>query len=281
MQLNPNTLLQGGKYKIIRVLGQGIFGITYEAVHVALGHIVAVKEFFMVDYCMRDAATSYVSIPAQTKRELVENYRGKFIREAKMLAFLSHRSIVRLTDLFDENGTSYYVMDFLPGGSLADKVKRQGHLSEEQAERYIRQVADALVYIHRHNTLCTRVSPSNILLNDKDEAVLTGLGFLWFTDLDDCEAYIPVSYAKGFVPLEVECCADVSKLSPSSDIYSLGATLYYLVSGLVPPDASFLFDEGLPRPKEISDRMWQTIELSMRVRRAERPQSISEFLSLL
>lgn len=281
MQLKPNTLLQGGKYRIVRVLGQGIFGITYEAVHVGLGHIVAVKEFFMVDFCMRDAATSYVSIPAQNNRELVEKYRGTFIREARTLASMSHCSIVRLTDLFDDNGTSYYVMDFLSGGSLADKVKRQGHLSEEQAERYIRQVADALAYIHRRNTLCTRVSPSKILLNDKDEAVLTGLGMLRFTVFHEIEDFIPVSHAKGFVPLELDCWDGVSELSPSSDIYSLGATLYYLVSGLVPPDASFLLNEGLPRPKKISDRMCQAIELSMRVRRAERPQSISEFLSLL
>ena len=123
MQLTPDTFLQSGKYRIIRVLGQGGFGITYEAEQVSLSRIVAVKEFFMKDCCERDAATSYVSITMQSNREVVEEFRGTFIREARMFAKFNCPTIVRVTDLFEENGTSYYVMDFLSGGSLADKVR--------------------------------------------------------------------------------------------------------------------------------------------------------------
>ncbi len=281
MQLKPNTFLQGGKYRIDRVLSRGGFGITYEAEQVSLGRKVALKEFFMQDCCERDETTGRVTGNIGAHGESMESFREKFTRAARLLAKFNCPNIVRVIDLFDENGTSYYVIDFLSGGALADKVKMRGRLCEEQAERYIRQVADALACIHAQNTVCTEVKPSKILLNDRDEAVLTDLGMLRFIVIDDGEDVIPAFPAKGFASLEQECSADISKLSPSSDIYALGATLYYLVSGLVPPHPTFLLDDCLPRPKGISDRMWRVIELSMRIRWTERPQSVSSFLSLL
>ena len=123
MQLKPNTLLQGGKYRIVRSLGQGGFGITYEAEQVLLRRKVAVKEFFMKDCCERDDATSRVTVGTGSQRSLVEKFRGKFIREAQMIAGMDHPHIVRVLDVFEENGTAYYVMDYHPGGSLADLVK--------------------------------------------------------------------------------------------------------------------------------------------------------------
>ena len=282
MQLKPDTLLQGGKYRIVRSLGQGGFGITYEAEQVLLRRKVAVKEFFMKDCCERDDATSRVTIGTGNQRALAETFRGKFIREAQMIAGMDHPHIVRVLDVFEENGTAYYVMDFLPGGSLADKVKKDGPLSEAKAEEYIRQVADALDYIHGQNTVHLDVKPSNILLNAKGEAILIDFGISkHYDDSGDQTSSTPVGISKGYAPLEQSRDGDVSQFKPSTDIYALGATLYYLITGVVPPEASIVNEDGLIMPQSVSGRIWGTIEKSMQPRRKDRFQSIDEFLSCL
>ena len=282
MQLNPNTLLQGGKYRIIRVLGQGGFGITYEARHIQLDGIVAIKEFFMKDCCERDASTGRVSIGSSGLQGLVEKFRGKFIREAQMMRRMDHPHIVRVTDCFEENGSAYYVMDYLPGGSLAEKVKKEGPLSEALAEKYIRQVADALAYIHSKNTVHLDVKPSNILLNERGDAVLIDFGISKHYDsAGEQTSSTPVGISRGFAPLEQGRDDDVSQYGPSTDIYALGATLYNLLTGQVPPEASYVNEYGILQPNGVSDRLWQVIEKSMRPRRQDRPQSITDFLSLI
>lgn len=282
MQLKLDTLLQGGKYRIIRTLGQGGFGITYEAEQVLLRRKVAVKEFFMKDCCERDDATSRVTIGTGNQRALAEKFRGKFIREAQMIAGMDNPHIVRVLDVFEENGTAYYVMDYLPGGSLADKVKNYGPLAEKKAESYIQQVADALAYIHSLNTVHLDIKPSNVLLNAKDEAVLVDFGISkHYDDSGEQTSSTPVGISKGYAPLEQGRDGDVSQFGPSTDIYALGGTLYYLVTGIVPPEASIINEDGLLRPKGISDRLWQVIEKSMRPRRKDRPQSIQDLLALL
>ena len=282
MQLQAGTLLQSGKYRIIRTLGQGGFGITYEAEQVLLHRKVAIKEFFMKDCCERDMATSHVSVGTGTQRELVAKFRSKFIREAQMIAEMDHPHIVRVLDVFEENETAYYVMENLPGGSLADKVKKEGPMLENVAEGYIRQVADALGYIHDRNTVHLDVKPSNILLNGKGEAVLIDFGISKHYDqAGEQTSSTPVGLSKGYAPLEQSRDGDVSQFKPSTDIYALGATLYYLVTGVVPPEASIVNEDGLDRPKGLSDQIWNVIEQCLRPRRKDRPQSISEFLSLL
>lgn len=281
VNLKKDSFLQNGKYHIIRTLGQGGFGITYEAEQVALGRSVAVKEFFMKEFCSRDADTSHVSVPSEGSCELVNRFRAKFIKEARMIASFDHAGIVRVLDVFEENGTAYYVMDFLPGGSLNEKVKQNGPFAEALAEKYIRQVADALSCIHERNTVHLDVKPSNILLNAKGEAVLIDFGISKHYDESGSQtSSTPVGISKGYAPLEQGRDGDVSQFKPSTDIYALGATLYYLVMGNVPPEASLVYEDGLDRPNGISDRVWKVIEQSMQPRRKDRPQSITEFLSL-
>ena len=117
MQLKPETTLQNGKYKIIKALGQGGFGITYLAEQVLLRRKFALKEFFMKDCCERNEETGIMTVGTGSQRPLVDKFRGKFIREAQMMAGFDHPNIVRVMDVFEENGTAYYVMENLPGGS--------------------------------------------------------------------------------------------------------------------------------------------------------------------
>ena len=130
MHLKSGTLLQGGKYRIEKVLGQGGFGITYLAVQSGLNRKVAIKEFFMKEYCNRDAETSHVSVGSQGSREAVDRFKLKFIKEAQLIAALNHPNIIRIHDIFEENGTAYYIMEYQECGSLSDYLEARGALDE-------------------------------------------------------------------------------------------------------------------------------------------------------
>ena len=290
--LRYGATLQNGRYTIIRVLGQGGFGITYQAttkekVTGNLGEMevevpVAVKEFFMKDTCLRDQTNNNVSIPSTGSNEQVDKYRQKFIKEAHNLAQLNHPNIVHVADVFEENNTVYYVMQFLKDGSLRDKLKANGRLSEEDAIRYTTQIAEALQYMHSEKHMCHYdVKPGNILLNG-DKAMLIDFGISKNYTSDGREtSATPVGLSKGFAPLE-QFQQSLQDFSPVTDIYSLGATLYNLVTGEVPPEASTVNEEGLgQKPDYVSDKVWNAITAAMQPRRKDRPQSMQQFIDIL
>ena len=128
MHLQTNTLLRGGTYRIVRFIGSGGFGCTYEAEHVMLEKRVAIKEFFVKDFCNRDETTAHITVGTISKKGLVEKLRRKFIDEAKALCKLQHPGIVSVSDVFEENGTAYFVMDYVEGRSLSEIVREQGPL---------------------------------------------------------------------------------------------------------------------------------------------------------
>ena len=280
--LRHGTLLENGRYRIDRVIGHGGFGITYLGEHVSLGRKVAIKEFFMKEFCNRDNDTSRVYTASNGSVELVARFRAKFLKEANNLARFHHPNIVSVTDVFEENGTAYYVMEYHAGGSLADKVKN-GPLAEADAVKYIRQVALALEYIHSMQVMHLDIKPANILLDGAGNAVLIDFGLAKQYDSDGHQtSTTPVGLSHGYAPMEQYKQGGVSEFSPVSDIYSLGATLYKLVTGLTPPDANDIFDRGLPQlPASLSVGVRSAIEKAMQPRRVERPQSIGEFLALL
>ena len=96
MYLSNNMQLQGGKYKICKILGQGGFGITYLAIQSCLERYVAIKEFFIKELCSRDNSTSYVTLGTESCKETVDRFRGKFIKEARKIAKLNHPNIIRI-----------------------------------------------------------------------------------------------------------------------------------------------------------------------------------------
>ena len=282
MNLKTGHLLADGRYRVERVLGQGGFGITYLCEQTALLRKVAVKEFFMREYCERDNDTATISLGSSGSRDMVERFRQKFVKEARTLAALNHKHIVRIIDIFEENNTAYYVMEYVGGGSLSDKVK-DGALPEEVALRYIRQVAAALDFVHSKNMMHLDIKPSNILLGDNDETVLIDFGLAKQYDAAGSQtSTTPVGISHGYAPLEQYRQGGVGTFSPATDIYSLGATLYKLLAGETPPDAGDVNDDGLPAlPQHISAPVRAAIEAAMQPRRKDRPQSIDEFLALL
>lgn len=283
MQLPENTLLSGGRFRIIRCLGQGGFGITYLAEDNMLGVNVAIKEFFIGQYCNRDARTGFVSVGVESMRGAINDFYDKFIKEAGKIRTLNHPNIVRVYDVFKENGTAYYIMDFHSNGSLSDLVKKQGAMSEKVALRYIRQVASALKYIHSRNMMHLDVKPDNILLDSEGNAILIDFGISKHYDKEGkATTLTPGGYTPGYAAGSQMAGSKVNSFSPTLDIYSLGATLYNLLTGEEPPLVSEIYDYGFPPlPKEVSAATRATIERSMSPKSLDRPQSIDEFLGLL
>ena len=238
MTLQQDYTLQDGNYRILKVLGQGGFGITYLAIQVRLDRKVAIKEFFMKDFCERNEVTRQVTLGTAGSRETVNSCRKKFLKEAKHIAKLYHPNIIRIIDVFDENSTSYYVMEYIEGGSLSNKLGTTG-LSMSDATRYILQVAEALKYIHKQNIAHLDIKPSNIMLNGNDEIVLIDFGVSKQYDFSTGgqTSVSPVGCSSGYAPLEQYDPNGVKDFSPQTDIYSLGATYFKLLTGITPPNA--------------------------------------------
>ena len=285
MQLQPGTLLQGGRYRIISTLGNGGFGITYLAEQSMTERKVCIKEFFPKGYYTRQGDSNDVRISSPEFENNMVRYKAKFVKEAKTIARLDHPNIVHIFDAFEENDTAYYVMEYIEGESLSSIVKRLGALSEAVAFKYIHQVADALRYIHEQRIMHLDVKPGNIMVRQQDDRnILIDFGLSKHYDESSGEATstTPVGVSHGYAPMEQYRTGGVKSFSPETDIYSLGATLYYLVTGTTPPEAAEIADEGLPTlPSHLSSGVRNTIERSMESQRKSRPHSIGEFLALL
>lgn len=281
--LKTNAVLQNGKYRIEGVLGQGGFGITYLATQVVLNRKVTIKEFFMKELCNRDEQTSQVSVPSMGSVDTVARFRAKFVKEAQTIAALNNPHIIHIHDIFEENGTAYYVMDYLSGGSLSDLVQRNGVLAEATALGYIRQVADALSYIHARNINHLDIKPSNVLIDGNGNAVVIDFGLSKrYDETGSQTSTTPVGISHGFAPLEQYQPGGVSTFSPATDIYSLGATLYKLLSGQTPPNATALLDADLDLSRlSASPTTKAAIVAAMQPKRKGRPQTIEAFIAML
>ena len=283
MNLPDNTFLQGGKYRIIRFISSGGFGCTYEAELVLLHKRVAIKEFFVKDFCNRDENTSHVTVATQSKVKLIERLKQKFIEEASALFSMQHPNIVRVTDVFEENGTAYYVMDYIDGKSLQEIVKEKGALDESQAVGYIKQVAEALKYVHGLNRLHLDVKPGNIMIDENNQAILIDFGASkQYDEVEGENTSTLLGKTPGYAPLE-QIGNEVAKFLPATDIYALGATLYKLVTGVTPVSATQLASgETLePVPTTVSASTRNTISAAMEINKNRRPQNIDVFISLL
>ena len=285
--LSSESSLQGGRYRIVRMLGSGGFGITYLGTQTGLERNIVIKEFFMTDYCLRDEYSNLITVPTVSNVEFVERFKDKFLKEARHIAQLKHPNIVNIIDVFEENGTAYYVMDFIEGGSLAEKVQSEGSLPENVAKRYILQIADALNYIHQRYMNHLDVKPGNIMLSRNDNAILIdfGLSKQYDSQTGHQTSTTPVGISHGYAPMEQYKEGGVSEFSPETDIYSLGATLYYLLTGARPPVSQEINEDGLPldqlKAKNIS---WPTISAiinAMKPRRKERTHDINTFIAEL
>lgn len=282
MYIANNTLLQGGKYKIVRHISSGGFGNTYEAELCMIHKRVAIKEFFVKNFCNRDSETSQVSISTSSNQQLVNKLKQKFIDEAASIWQFNHPNIVRVTDVFEENGTAYYVMDYIEGISVHSMLKRDGALPEEKAIMYIKQVADALQYVHSQNRLHLDIKPGNIMVDANDNAILIDFGASkQYDEQGENTSTLLGLNTIGYAPVE-QMSRSFSDFNPSADVYALGATLYKMLTNVTPKDSVLLMtgDEELPPlPSFISDNIKNAVEHAMIPQRKRRTQTIAEFIN--
>ena len=286
MKLSKNTSLQGGRYSIIESIGKGGFGITYLATQRGLDRTVVIKEFFMSDYCTRERDTLRVTFGTDSSRGMIERFREKFVKEARNIAAFDHPNIVRVIGVFEENGTAYYVMEYHSAGSLGSLVDNRGALNEDDALYYIRQVASALKYMHSSKMMHLDIKPDNILVNSRGEAVLIDFGLSKrYDENGKATTTTPIGISHGYAPMEQYNPGGVGEFSPAIDVYSLGATLFTLLTGEMPPTALQLVDSrslrGVLAEKNVSGAVAEAVIKSMSFMKEARPQSIAEFLSML
>ena len=276
--LNNISYLQGNKYKVESLLGSGGFGNTYLGYQVDLDRKVAIKEFYMKEFCERDESTLQVIVPTEGSRLIVDRYKQKFLKEAQMIASLKNEHIIKIYDIFEENNTAYYVMEYVEGGSLKDKVESRGILAENVAVKYICQIADALSYLHSNNILHLDIKPANILLDKDDTAILIDFGISKRYDSEGGQtSTTPAGISKGYAPIEQYQPGCIANFTPATDIYSLGATLLYLLTGVTPPDATMVYENGM-HGINVSEHMLCVILKSMQPKRQDRIQTATEFI---
>ena len=229
--------------------------------------------------CGRDKNSSVVCPLSEANRHMVDAYKLKFHKEAKRLILMDHESIIKLYDVFEENATVYYVMDYIEGGSLESKVMLGGPLSEELAVHYILQVSEALKYMHDKHYLHLDVKPSNIMLSG-DKAILVDFGASKHYDDDGGQTSDgPIGVSRGYAPTE-QYSNNVDIFSPATDIYALGATLYRILVGQTPPDSATLLTqpEALTFPDFISESLVKVIRKAMAPIPSDRYPAVEAFI---
>ena len=278
--LPVGTLLFHGTYRVVRHLASGGFGNTYEAVDTQLGGSVAIKEFFPKQLCGRSSEGGTVTLLSTDCGELFTQLRTKFKKEATRIRRLNHPHIVRVLAYFEEQGTAFYAMDFLRGESLSARMKRTGRpLTEAEVRRYLPQVLSALKEMHAKELWHLDLKPGNIMINERDEAVLIDFGAskqLRTEEGVSVSTSLSCAYTPGYAPLEL-VDQHLEKFGPWTDLYSLGATLYNLLTGARPLSPSHLIQgEQLTFPPSVSAVMQQLITWLMQPVMSQRPQSVGE-----
>ena len=293
--LQSGTILRGKSYTytIQKVLGQGTFGITYLAttqvkVHGALGELettmqVAVKEFFMRDINGRDENT----VTTGSKGDIYANYKKKFAREAENLSKLKHPHIVKVLEYFEANNTVYYAMEYVEGGNLDAYITQHNGLPEAECVKYARQIGSALSYMHAHKMLHLDLKPGNIMLRPNKDAVLIDFGLSkQYNENGEPESSTSVgSGTPGYAPLEQANYHEGKDFPVTMDVYALGATMFKMLTGVRPPEASVILNDGFPayelQKHHVGDALTACVGKAMAALRKDRPQSVEEFLKEL
>lgn len=280
-------------YTVMSVLGQGGFGITYkvssliEVGNIKVRTIFAVKEFFMKEACERDSSNKMVY--SKPVSGTVEDGLKGFIKEARRLNEVckGNRNIVDVNEVFEANGTAYFVMEYLDGGDLRQLVDGGEGLDEQRALAIVVPVARAMQYIHGKKLLHLDIKPDNIVIRHTpeygDEPVLIDFGVSVHFDSHGhlTTVHNSVGVSEGYSPIEQY--ATITKFTPYSDVYSLAATLLFLLTGKNPPSAYEVNDAYLERaiPATTSPATRAAIMHAMKKLREERTQTMGQFIDEL
>ena len=281
--LKVGTILHG-TYRIDSYLSSGGFGNTYVATNVEFEERVAIKEFFMKGITQRDDNQTTVSVSNTENSNSFLEQKEKFKKEARRIRQLHNPHIVNVHDLFEENGTAYYVMDYVDGENLAERLKRTGKpMSEQEVRTILAQILDALKDVHTAGFCHLDIKPSNIMLEKGGVVKLIDFGASKQLGANGTlTTNAPTAFAQtpGFAPRE-QMEQNLNKIGPWTDIYALGATLYNLLTNKRPPLPSDIDDDvsddkyiALPFPEGVGGLRFLVLQM-MKTNRLQRPQSIA------
>ncbi|MDM9384145.1 serine/threonine-protein kinase [Chlorogloeopsis sp. ULAP01] len=262
------TTLQGGKYTLNQEIGRGGFGITFKATHHYLNQAVVIKT-------LNEKLRQHPDFA---------KFERQFQDEARRLATCIHPNIVRVSDFFIEAGLPYMVMEYIPGETLGEAyVLPVIPLPEATAIHYIRQIGAALQVVHHNGLLHRDVKPDNIILRQgTQEVVLIDFGIAREFNSGVRQTHTGI-VSEGYSPIEQYLSQ--APRSPATDVYGLAATLYSLLTGLVPMSALLRDREQMPTPRELQPHLSaavnQAVMRGMAIEAKFRPQTVEDWLKLL
>lgn len=234
-----NSLEQGfylaDRYIIGRVLGVGGFGITYLAYDTVLSQIVAIKEYLPNEFSTRVPTQAKVTVYTGDKEEQFFAGRRRFVDEAKKLAkFQSQKEIVQIFDCFDENNTSYIVMEYLHGNTIQDVLKKKGRFDPYEAVEIGIRILKALEEVHKVGILHRDIAPDNIFMTEDSGVKLIDFGASRYATTSHSKS-LSVIIKQGYAPIEQY--RSRGEQGPWTDVYGVAATLYKMITGITPDDS--------------------------------------------
>ena len=293
----PKSLTNGNKLILTSVIGGGGFSNTYQGNYydrkdsnLSSGKEtyteVIVKEFFIRNECFRKNDNQIESV----NLEKFNKYREKFKDESLILSKLDHPYVVEVYSNFDANSTSYYVMKKIEGLTLNEYVTRHGCMNLKDALSILQTAFEALKYVHENKLLHLDIKPDNLITTETQSFFKTYLiDFGLCKSIKDDTLKAKLSGSKqagspGYSPLELSITRDkdakLIELNTAADIYSLGATLYFLLTGLHPEEWSTLSISGLLYPAYADPRGELILKNAMQIKRENRIQNVDQFVML-
>lgn len=245
----PGTILSG-KYLVGKVLGFGGFGVTYIGYDRKLERKVAIKEYLPGEYSTRVPGTTEVLTHDEEKSKQFQKGLSKFVEEAKILAKMQDcNGVVKIYDSFMENSTAYIVMEYMEGMELAEYLKEKGRLSVEEAKEILHPILIALKEIHAQGIMHRDIAPNNIYLLNDGRVKLYDFGASRYVSSSHSKS-LSVIVKPGFAPAEQY--SSRGEQGPWTDVYSLAATFYNMITGIVPEDALDRIEkEELQKPSKL------------------------------
>ena len=278
-----------GTYCIEQHLSKGGFSNVYLATHIHLKTLCVIKEISPDWQIVKSDRYSETRNTALLPTEGNFGYR-QFINEARCLQLINNRHVVRSYDLFEENGYYYLAMEYIEGENLKEKLEKQkyGKFDEKMVDFILKQLLGVLRDMHAHGIYHLDIKPANIILTSKGNIKLVDFGSC-FHDPAVSGRTLPLSYiatyTDGFSPIE-QIDMRQEQLGPWSDFYALGATLYNLLTGKLPPKTSDLIDAHINKNVFrdldcVSPGMKALIQWLMQPNRHNRPQNARDILDFL
>lgn len=275
-------------YEIIRVLGEGGFGITYLAKDIELGLKIVIKEYFPNEFSIRKQDSTIIA-----KSSSIQDFAKGLLRfkeEAQTLAKFNHPSIVKILSYFEANDTAYFVMEYEEGIDLSQYLKQKNAaINQDDIYGIIMPILEGLKEVHAYNYLHRDIKPGNILLRANNSPVLIDFGASKLVT-GDVSKSITSMLTEGYAPLE-QYSTDIKKQGPFTDIYAVSAVIYKMITGKVPPSAQTrsyqLLSEGNDPFEPLTSlklsgydtNFLRAADRALSINGKDRPQNVKEFQS--